>query len=217
MIPHYFKRELFYNFVRASELVMVYMNLFSFLIYGNFKWLFIAVSLMIDANINYFLKHKIAVPLFKIFNDYIPIFGKGTRPEGASDCGYFSSCPSKPAKSFGFPSGHSQFAGIQSGFLIKDILHNKTKNGKFSSLKMEDKISVLILFGFILVMMYSRVYIEKCHTLEQTVFGAAIGLYLGFFSHSIYLKFKPMIDRYSKYLSTIKLLVTMFFLYFSIF
>jgi membrane-associated phospholipid phosphatase len=187
IIPHYFNSELFFNFVKSSELSLVYINFFIALIYEKKESLFLSMLIIFSSTINYFLKHVISVPIFNMFGDYIPIFGQGSRPLGASDCGYFNNCPKKLSTSFGFPSGHSQFAGLNSGFLIRDIIYKNTKDGKFSSLKKKDKMSVILLLLFIPIMMYSRVYIEKCHTLEQTIFGATIGLILGYKSHDLYL------------------------------
>ena len=187
IIPHYFNKDLFYQFVKSSELVMVYINLFISIIYGEAKSLYLVFLIILGSYFNYFLKHTVSVPIFEMFKDYIPIFGQGSRPTGASDCGYFKNCPAKPSKSFGFPSGHSQFAGIHSGFLIRDIIYSKTKDGKFSSLSSKDKFSVIFLLGLVYIMMFARVYIEKCHTIEQTIFGASIGLFLGYKSHDLYL------------------------------
>ena len=187
IIPHYFNRDLFFQFIKASELIMVYINLFIGIIYGSRSQLFLSIIIICNSYLNHILKHMIAVPIFANNNNSIPILGQGSRPVNAHDCGYFTSCPNKPAKSFGFPSGHSQFAGLQTGFLIKDLLYNKSSDGKFKSLKSKDKISVVLLALFVPIMMYSRVYIEKCHTIEQTIFGALIGLFLGYKSHNVYL------------------------------
>ena len=35
-------------------------------------------------------------------------------------------------------------------------------------------------------MMFSRIYIQGCHTIGQTIFGALIGLVLGFLFNKIY-------------------------------
>jgi len=187
IIPHYFNSELFFQFMKASELVMVYVNIFISLIYGTRQSLFLSIIIILNSYLNNFLKHTLAVPAFKSNSDYIPIFGQGSRPTGASDCGYFKNCPNKVATSFGFPSGHSQFAGLQSGFLIKDIIHRNSIDGKFGSLKNKDKFSVIMLLLFIPIMIFTRVYIEKCHTIQQTIFGAVIGLFLGYKSHYLYL------------------------------
>lgn len=184
--PFFFNKDFFYQFVKSSELVMVYIYLFMSLINGSTKSLFMSILIIMSAYFNYFLKHVIATPLFEMFGDYLPIIGQGPRPEGAADCGFFKNCPAKPSTSFGFPSGHSQFAGINSGFLIRDILEKKTKDGKFSSLSSTDKFSVIFLLVLVFIMMYARVYVEKCHTIEQTLFGALIGLILGYKSYDLY-------------------------------
>ena len=187
IIPHYFNSNLFFQFIKASELIMVYVNLFIALIYGKRASLFLSVIIILSSSLNYFLKHVIAVPIFAANNDNLPILGQGSRPLDATDCGYFTNCPNKPATSFGFPSGHSQFAGIHTGFLIKDIIHRNTKDGKFSSLDNKDKLSIFMLSLLVPIMMFTRVYIEKCHTIQQTIVGALIGLVLGYKSHDLYL------------------------------
>ena len=187
IIPHYFNSNLFFQFIKASELIMVYVNLFIALIYGKRESLFLSVIIILSSSLNYFLKQVIAVPIFAANNDNLPILGQGSRPINATDCGYFTNCPNKPATSFGFPSGHSQFAGIHTGFLIKDIIHRNTKDGKFSSLDNKDKLSIFMLSLLVPIMMFARVYIEKCHTIQQTIFGALIGLVLGYKSHDLYL------------------------------
>ena len=215
-VPHYFNSDLFFQFMKSSELAMVFIHLFISLIFGNFKSFFMAIMIVVSAQINYFFKHNLATPLFSFFKDYIPIFGQGSRPIGASDCGYFSNCPPKEAKSFGFPSGHSQFMGIHSGFLIKDIIINKSKDGKFKNLQSKDKFSILFLLILVVLMMYSRVYMEKCHTLEQTIFGSLIGLFLGYKSHDL---FTFLNKKYNNILNmdslTNKIIVSILFFYFT--
>ena len=214
VIPHYFNSELFFNFVKSSELSLVYINFFIALIYEKKESLFLSILIIFSSIINYFLKHVISVPIFSMFGDYIPLFGQGSRPLGASDCGYFNNCPKKISTSFGFPSGHSQFAGLNSGFLIRDIIHKNTKDGKFSSLDKKDKMSVILLLLFIPIMMYSRVFIEKCHTLEQTIFGATIGLILGYKSYDLYLYLdKNYINLFNLESSSKKLIMFIIFFY----
>ncbi len=216
IIPHYFNKEFFFQFVKASELIMVYINIFIALIYGKRQSIFLSIIIILNSYLNNFLKHWISVPLFNSNNDYLPIFGQGSRPLNANDCGYFKNCPAKPASSFGFPSGHSQFAGLQSGFLIKDIIHRNTKDGKFRSLKKKDKFSVLLLLLFVPIMMFARVYVEKCHTIEQTIFGALIGLFLGYKSHDLYLYINRKYNNILNMDSPIKrIIITILFFYFT--
>ena len=212
--PHYFNKELFFNFVRSSELVMVFIHLFNGIIYGSNVSFVLSTLIILNSYLNFIFKNYLSRPIFKLFNNYIPILGIGSRPEGASDCGYFSSCPSKKSTSFGFPSGHSQFAGIQSGFLIKEILTKKSKNGSFSGLNAKDKMSVIILFSYIPIMMFSRVYIEKCHTIEQTIFGALIGFFIGYKSYDVYHDNRNTINEYLFLDSAItKIILFSFFIY----
>ena len=217
IFQHFFNKDIFFKFVQSSELTIFNIALIIFLVFGNIKSLFLSLIILLSSNINYFLKHQIYQPIFKYFNDYIPMFGRGTRPEGASNCGFFDSCPSQVAKSFGFPSGHSQFSGLTYGFLIKDILDSKSIDGKFKSLKLEDKISVIVLFSLILSMMYSRAFIQKCHTIEQTIFGALIGLFIGFKSHDLFKyinhKSNGFLERNKVLLKTI---ISIFFFYFNL-
>jgi membrane-associated phospholipid phosphatase len=188
LFPHYFDKNLFFKFVKSSELTLFYYYIISTLFFFNKKFLFLASSIIINSYINYFLKHSISVPIFSKFNDIIPIFGQGSRPIGAVDCGYFDNCPGKVAKSFGFPSGHSQFAGLQVGFYIRDIII-KSKDKNLLKLKNEEKFKIIFLFLLMFTMMYTRIYIEKCHTIEQTIFGSIIGLILGYQSNKFYYKY----------------------------
>ena len=210
--PHYFNKELFFNFVRCSELIMVFIHLFNGLIYGSNLSFMLSNLLILNSYLNYILKNYFSKTLFKLFNNYIPILGLGSRPEGAYDCGYFTSCPSKKAISFGFPSGHSQFAGIHSGFLIKEIIVKKSKDATFNGLNASDKMSVILLFSYIPIMMFSRVYIEKCHTIEQTIFGSLIGFFIGYSSYDFYQKNIKTINRFFSVDSAITKVI-LFFLF----
>jgi membrane-associated phospholipid phosphatase len=215
--PHYFNTNLLFNFVRSSELVMVFIHLINALIYKSQTSLILSVIIILSSYVNYIFKHDISKPIFEMFGNYIPILGRGPRPEGASDCGYFSNCPKVEAKSFGFPSGHSQFAGIHAGFLIRDIIKRKSTNNTFSGLNKSDKLSVLFLLLTIPVMMYSRVYVEGCHTIEQTIFGSIIGYSMGYFSYDIYDKYKNNINsilNLNSNLNRILIFIVCIFLFF---
>ena len=198
-MPHYLSLELFFLFLRCSELCLFYVYLFNSLtnlsVVDSNKSLFLVITFIFSCDINYILKNYVFRPLFGYFGDYIPILGHGSRPPGAKDCGYFTYCPNKDAKSFGFPSGHSQFAGVYNGFMITDIIKNNSSNGSFSGLKVQAKFSVIMHILYSLLMMFSRVYIQGCHTIEQTIFGTLIGLFIGYISNFLYRKFKIYIER----------------------
>ena len=150
--PHYFNTDLLFNFVKSSELVMVFVHIINGIIYKSQTSLVLSIIIILSSYLNYIFKHDISKPLFSLFNDYIPILGRGPRPEGASDCGYFSNCPKVEAKSFGFPSGHSQFAGIHKGFLVRNIISKKSKDKSFYGLNKSDKLSVIFLLMLSLFM-----------------------------------------------------------------
>jgi len=189
IIPHYFKLDLFFQFIRCSELVLFWVHLFnsftSNYIYERTKSLYLVICFIFSGYLNQYLKNYISKPLFNMFENYIPILGQGSRPEGAVDCGYFSSCPNVKSSSFGFPSGHSQFAGLYSGFMIREILCD-SPDFSFKKLPNTKKVNVILYSLYTLVMMFSRIYIQGCHTIGQTIFGALIGLILGFLFNKIY-------------------------------
>ena len=215
IVPHYLDNSLFFKFIKCSELVIFLVRLFmtlasSSVIISNESF-FILLMIILNCNVNFLLKNFVARPLFGFFGDYIILLGQGTRPEGAINCGYFDTCPDKIPSSFGFPSGHSQFAGAYSGFMISQILFGQDTNHrlnevesfqindfikKFYNASLHSKFSVLIHFSYILIMMYSRVYIAGCHTIMQTIFGALIGIFIGISSNTFYRRYKSRIQRW---------------------
>lgn len=142
----------------------------------------------------------------------IPLLGIGDRPKGASSCSTFLTFDNKLSTTFGMPSGHSQMAWIFSSFYIFKTLGlfkknnnetgNETENGthkndcgkyssiydkKNNSLKITiNIIQILLLLTFALFMSYSRVYIEKCHTIQQVIIGAITGSLIGLLGIYIY-------------------------------
>lgn len=81
------------------------------------------------------------------------IIGTGKRPKKIK------------SNSYGMPSGHSQFAGAVSTYII---LHNY-----------KNILIILSSIIWMLYIMYSRVY-EKFHTVQQTIIGSFIGCLLGY-------------------------------------
>ncbi len=197
LIPHYFKSELFFQLIRSSELVLFYGHLYNWITNSNLqdknKSLFLTLVIAFNSYLNYYFKNNISRPLFSLFNDFIPILGQGSRPDGAVDCGYFTTCPNKPSSSFGFPSGHSQFSGLYSGFMIRDILFDE--NNISLPLDADKKISIFVHIIYIFIMMYSRIYIQGCHTIGQAIFGALIGLVIGFYSNILFKNFLKKIKK----------------------
>jgi membrane-associated phospholipid phosphatase len=88
------------------------------------------------------------------------IIGTGERPKKMKN------------NSYGMPSGHSQFAGAVSTYII---LHNY-----------KNKFIVISSIMWMLYIMYSRVY-EKFHTVQQTIVGCFIGCILGYYVYEYYI------------------------------
>lgn len=93
------------------------------------------------------------------------IIGNGRRPKKIK------------SNSYGMPSGHSQFAGSVSTYII---LHNY-----------KNIVIVISSIMGMLYIMYSRVY-EKFHTVQQTIIGSSIGCILGYYAYEYY-KFTNML------------------------
>lgn len=118
-----------------------------------------------DAIVNYFLKHNVFKPIMK--DGTYPIVGRGLRPVGAKNCGEFrdnffdSSITPKLSTSYGFPSGHSQCAGLFITFIYEHFRNNPYIF--YPSLI------------YSLYIPYTRVKLG-CHTIEQTIFGYIFGI-----------------------------------------
>ena len=124
--------------------------------------------------------------LFK--TDTLPFIGKGTRPSGATNCGTFLLYPDIPAITFGMPSGHSQLAWFFSTYLILDLLNSKVNyftliHEEWNKYLKVFCISMLIIFA--ILVSYSRVAIEHCHTTGQVIVGGIIGMGMGCFLYGL--------------------------------
>ena len=152
----------------------IIMNIFLVLAYvfshENF-YLKILLVLTASGLSNHILKEKVFKPLMG--NKNFPIIGIGKRPHGAKNCGLIHS--NNLSKSYGMPSGHAQYASLLSTILsLKLYYSNYNKNVK-----------VFGLLGFILLaclVAHSRI-ILRCHTLQQTIVGGLIGIFIGYKSY----------------------------------
>ena len=165
---------------RAYPIITAFSSLIGYFSSGNIDLLMLLVALLINDLINAFLKYKICAPLMG--NNKWSIFGYGTRPKGAKHCGTFIKPGSNgiPKGSYGMPSGHTQFAGV-----FSTIGSLKLYNSNY-----EFYIKVfgyLCFISFISMMAHSRVFI-KCHTIQQTIMGGLIGIFIGYKSYKYTLK-----------------------------
>ena len=181
------------NIARASGIMQMFIFYFGYLFTFNIDLLLFLIGNYLNWKINSFLKYKIFSPIFGK-ND-IPLLGKGVRPNGAKNCGFF--LKNKPIyhkypKSYGMPSGHSQGISFFSTLGILYLLNNYNKNNKNNkkNKKIIMLLGCLILICIVLFVMYSRV-LFKCHTIEQTMVGSLIGILLA----SILFKYKNIIKN----------------------
>lgn len=160
-------------FARAYPLIINIALVISFLITNNYENLYILGFLIVNNCINYGLKNVCFKPIMK--NNKFPIIGLGKRPYGAKNCGIFNI--KNKNEGYGMPSGHSQDAAIFSTYLFL-----KTKDGILDeNIKLVIQ-SILVLLT--LFIMYSRIYLN-CHTIQQVLVGASIGIFLGQYFYNI--------------------------------
>ena len=173
------------NLCRASPLIVVIMLCFySFM--NNIHWpIYLNILLIIgDLGNHYLLKNG----LFKILYDNfgyknhkgqitLPLLGIYNRPKNAKNCGFFINDTYSKTQSVGMPSGHSQFVFTFSIFLIRYIILNKDKYILIKN---------FILLCFAGLIGLSRVYLAKCHTLQQVIIGSIIGFLYGYLIFDIF-------------------------------
>lgn len=149
---------------RASNIILLVVTTILSYIY-NLSFTYPIKLYFGDAILNYFLKNYIFKPIMK--NETYPIVGRGLRPEGAKNCGEFrdnffnNSITPKLSTSYGFPSGHSQCAGLFMTFIYYNF--REIPYIFYPSLV------------YSLYIPYTRVKLG-CHTIQQTIFGYIFGI-----------------------------------------
>ena len=153
---------------RASPLLIYLYMLLNYVLLGSKKYLLLGVIFFGSDILNHILKEYVFRILMR--NQNFPVLGYGTRPN-TKDCGLF--CTGKESKSYGMPSGHAQIICFFVTYWILKILNNKER-------KYINKLfSIGILLALAFLVMYSRVYWAKCHTIQQVLVGGTIGVCLG--------------------------------------
>ena len=163
--------ESIYTFYRGFGFFALTLSILSGLLLSNWNYILLGLYLIGEFILNVILKK-----IFKIImgNKTFPIIGKGTRPDNTRSCGFFTPRTKikRLMKSFGMPSGHSQtFAFIAT--LIGMHIYNKNNTDKKDKYK---KYKYTTLIVFTLFAMYMRIYVENCHTIQQTIVGSFIGV-----------------------------------------
>jgi len=162
---------------------------------------------------NRILKNLIFKPLYKFTGkESLPIIGRGSRPIGASGCSgitkdILGKASKEKSKTFGMPSGHSQIAWILTTFIILQLFdkgnemtvmnydtdseltltNTRRKLLKFAY-KIKYELTAFLLLYSVLVS-FSRVYVEGCHTIEQVTIGALFGALFGYIGYYIVHKY----------------------------
>jgi len=153
---------------RASPLLIYLYMFLNYVLLGQKKYLLLSIILFGSDICNHILKEYVFRPLMG--NEKFPLLGHGTRPN-TKDCGLF--CTGKESKSYGMPSGHAQIICFFVTYWILEIV-NTTDRKYINKL-----FSIVILLASAFLVMYSRVYWAKCHTIQQVSVGGTIGICLG--------------------------------------
>jgi len=119
----------------------------------------------------------------------LPVLGLGGRPKDARDCSAFTHCDTchiRPT-SFGMPSGHSQmgwfFFAYGTFFLADHVMKSfKTSDNPRRDAKIWFSVGFVFLLTMAVTLSYSRVHLS-CHTPQQVIFGAFLGLGFGVLSY----------------------------------
>lgn len=152
----------------------------------------------------YFLNQMAKIGFKFLYNKLgkttLPILGLGSRPKGACNCKTFLTLPNILSTTYGMPSGHSMTAWGVVFYMILNILDEDTHytiNEKLD--KTIKALSIIFLLALATVVSFSRVKVEKCHTLEQVILGAILGIMVGGMFHAIKTK-SNLYDRIIEYI-----------------
>jgi len=178
------------TFFRSIPCTAPFLLLIVYLITRNVFVLYLFIGHFAIQILTGILKDVVCLPIGKylsnIYNTVdIPIIGRFKRPVNAKNTGCFYINENNYSNTEGMPSGHSMLAGFMGIFLYYHIID-------YYKVLPQNKQYVFILVSiFIVYMMYTRV-LMNCHTLQQTIVGAIIGILLG---HYYYFYIKNMLDR----------------------
>jgi len=139
----------------------------------NSIYLFIMYILVVVSNC--IAKRFIFKPIYDLYygkykTNTIPILGIGSRPYNGDDT---NDTNDTNDTTFGMPSCHSQVAWFITTYIICKLFYEKL-------------VILIVLFALCILLIllafyisYSRVYIEKCHTIQQVIIGGILGIIAG--------------------------------------
>ena len=188
--------NLFININKALPIYIIILSALESIIFLDIRGFLFLLGGFFSEVLNAFLKYNIFKPLYHLFGTfknngyYLPLFGRGDRPNGARHCNWFDNCNecnnnNTPLKSFGMPSGHSQFVMYCATFLILYLyftyVHKKSGDGimtKASHIRTFFYPISIFIATLSLLAVYTRI-ILKCHTIQQVILGSLIGIKCG--------------------------------------
>lgn len=191
----------FWSAIRATPFTVLFYALALSIAYPNPRNFLFLASYCINFIFNGSAKYGTKLLYNLLGVNKLPLLGIGARPSGATNCSTFLTCPDMPAISFGMPSGHSQHAWFFATFLILELsryykLHvtcssdtNNCNPDHTESIITKHPLLIIILsillVSFATIVSYSRVSIDKCHTIQQVIVGGILGIGFAFLSHWI--------------------------------
>jgi len=178
-----YRQNLFPTLSRASPAIFALILFINCAINPSYESFYIFIIHFIVIFSNFFIKNLIFKPLYNLLGKKkIRFLGLGERPDGANSCSFI--LDNKDSKSFGMPSGHSQTAWTLVTYIIFKITYNFKNSNNSNNKDIKNYIwfivSCISLISISIYISYSRVYIEGCHTIQQVIIGALIGIGSGF-------------------------------------
>jgi membrane-associated phospholipid phosphatase len=180
--------EILATLARMSPILYLIVMIFYAMMIPGFNSFYIIIIILLSNILNFFLKYAVMKPIYKLAGtNNLFLLGMGSRPMGASSCGLV--IDGKKATTFGMPSGHSQIAFTIGTYLICRLINrfidnvNQNNNSNAVELILDDIwifISICLILFIMIYICYSRVYIEKCHTIQQVSIGGIFGFIFGF-------------------------------------
>ena len=177
------RSELYPTIARTSPILYVLMVILYCMLNPSYHSFYLLAILLSLFPINWIIKHLIFQPIYKVTKRVtLPILGRGARPPGANSCNVI--LDGKPSSSYGMPSGHSQITWSITTYILCNLIENLINSNKshlhITILEYIWRIfSIVAIFSIGILVSYSRVYHDKCHTIQQVIVGAIFGIVTG--------------------------------------
>ena len=182
------RQELYPTLSRTSPVIFFILLLLYCIILPSHQSFYLLITYCLILGSNWIIKHLFFKQLYNLFNTTsLPILGIGPRPSNATGCHFI--LDDILSLDYGMPSGHSQIIWTIAIYILCKIIsnfyYNYNDNDNNDHLYITSTFLWLILSCIIVIYVsgyisYSRVYIEKCHTIQQVIIGGLIGIVFGF-------------------------------------